>query len=133
MNLSTLYNGRANRRKDMLHGRTPIQALFDDLQASEFLHFHRCDENGTITSLFFAHKESVRLARQYHHVALMDCTYKTNKYRLPLLHIAGMTSFNSHFSVGFCFLKEEKQSDYTWALSNHIDTGNTPGCDCDRP
>nr|CCA20627.1 conserved hypothetical protein [Albugo laibachii Nc14] len=28
-----------------------------------------------------------------------------------------MTSFNSHFSVGFCFLKEEKQSDYTWVLS----------------
>nr|CCA18072.1 Pc21g00130 putative [Albugo laibachii Nc14] len=117
VNLSTLYNGRANVLKDLLHGRTPIQALFDDLQASKFLHFHRYDENGMITSLFFAHKESVRLARQYHHVALMDCTYKTNKYRLPLLHIVGMTSFNSHFSVGFCFLKEEKQSDYTWALS----------------
>nr|CCA18090.1 Pc21g00130 putative [Albugo laibachii Nc14] len=28
-----------------------------------------------------------------------------------------MTSLNSHFSVGFCFLKEEKQSGYTWALS----------------
>ena len=28
-----------------------------------------------------------------------------------------MASFNRHFSVGFCFLKEEKQNDYTWALS----------------
>ena len=47
----------------------------------------------------------------------MDCTYNTNKYRLPLLHIVGMTSFNSQFPVGFCFLKEEKQNDYMWALS----------------
>ena len=47
----------------------------------------------------------------------MDCTYKTNKYRLPLLHIVGMTSLNSQFSAGFCFLKEEKQKDYMWALS----------------
>nr|CCA25904.1 Pc21g00130 putative [Albugo laibachii Nc14] len=92
-------------------------SYFHDLQASKFLHFHRYNENGTITSLFFAHKESVRLSRQYHHVSLMDCIHKTNKYRLPILHIVGMTSFNSHFSVGFCFLKEEKQSDYTWALS----------------
>ena len=83
VNLSTLCNGRANVRKDMLHGSTPIQAIFQDLQASKFLHFHRYDENGTMTSLFFAHKESVRLSRQYHHVSLMDCVYKTKKCRLP--------------------------------------------------
>ena len=47
----------------------------------------------------------------------MDCTYKTNKYRLPLLHIVGMTNFNSQFSAGFCFFKEEKLNDYMWALS----------------
>ena len=67
--------------------------------------------------LFFAHKESIRLACWYRHVVLMDCTYKTNKYRLPLLHIGGMTSFNSQFSVDFCFLKEEKQNNYMWGLS----------------
>nr|CCA20967.1 Pc21g00130 putative [Albugo laibachii Nc14] len=117
VNLSTLYNGRVNVRKEILHMRTPIQALFDDLQAFEFLHFHRCDENETITSFFFANKECVRLARQYHRVALMNCKYKRNKYRLPLRHIVGTTSSNSHFSVGFCFLKEEKKKDYTWALS----------------
>ena len=66
---------------------------------------------------FFAQKESVRLACRYHHVVLMECTYKTNKYRSPLFHIVGVTLFNSQFSVGFCFLKEEKQNDYMWALS----------------
>ena len=84
---------------------------------ANFTHFHRCDDDGAITSLFSAHKESIRLACQYHHVVLMDCTYKTNEYRLPLLHIVGMTSFNIQFSVVFCFLKEEKQNEYMWTLS----------------
>ena len=81
-NLSTLYNERTKLRKDKLNERTPIQALFDDLQASNFTHFHRRDDDGAIT-FFFAHKESIRLASRYHHVMLMDCTYKINKYRLP--------------------------------------------------
>ena len=51
-NLSTLYNERTKLRKDKLNGRTPIPALFDDLQASDFTHFHSCDDDGAITSLF---------------------------------------------------------------------------------
>ena len=51
-NLSTLYNERTKLRKDKVNGRTPIKALFDDLQASNFTHFHRCDDDGAITSLF---------------------------------------------------------------------------------
>ena len=35
-NLSTLYNERTKLRTDKLNGRTPIQALFDDLQANNF-------------------------------------------------------------------------------------------------
>ena len=50
-NLSTLYNKRTKLRKYKVNGRTPIQALFDDLQASNLTHFHRCDD-GAITSLF---------------------------------------------------------------------------------
>ena len=134
-NLSTLYNERTKLRKDKLNGRTPIQALFDDWQAINFTLFHRCDDDRAITSIFFAHKESIWLACRYHHVVLMDCTYKTNKYRLPLLHIVGMKSINSQFSVGFCFLKEERQNDYMRHIKtcSHPNTRGAPSRDCDRP
>ena len=59
---------------------------------------------------FFAHKKSFGLACQYHHVVLMDCTYKPNKYRLPLLHIVGMTRFNNLFSAGYCFFKKRSKT-----------------------
>ena len=54
---------------------------------------------------------------RYHSVLLMDCTYKMNKFKMPLLHIIRMTSFNTTFSSCFAFLKEEKEDDYEWALT----------------
>ena len=110
-NLSTLYNERTKLRKDKLNGRTPIQALSDDLQASKFYALSQMWWWWSNNLPFFAHKESIRLACPYHHVVLRDCTYKTNKYRLPLLHIVGMTSFKSQLSIGFCFPEEEKHND----------------------
>ena len=50
----------------------------------------------------------------------MDCTYRTNKYRLPLLHILGCTNLGTFFSAGFCFLRNETQLDYHWAVSTFL-------------
>jgi len=50
----------------------------------------------------------------------MGCTYKTNKYRLPLLHILDCTNLQTFFSAGYCFLHGEKQEDYYWALSTFL-------------
>ena len=46
----------------------------------------------------------------------MDCTYKTNKFRLPLLVIQGVTPTHSSFIVGFAFILKETEEDYTWAM-----------------
>lgn len=46
----------------------------------------------------------------------MDCTYKTNKYKLPLLVIVGHTSLGITFYVGFAFLAKEKKADCLWVL-----------------
>ena len=46
----------------------------------------------------------------------MDCTYKTNKYGMPLLDIIGMSSFNKSFYSCFVFVKSERTEYYTWAL-----------------
>ena len=46
----------------------------------------------------------------------MDCTYKTNRYCLPLLEIVGVTSTNLTFSVAFVYLEAEHVDNYTWAM-----------------
>ena len=56
------------------------------------------------------------LAKTYSSIFVMDCTYKTNKYGMPLLDIIGMSSFNKSFYSCFVFVKSERTEDYTWAL-----------------
>jgi len=46
----------------------------------------------------------------------MDCTYKTNKYKMSLLIIIGVTCLNTSFFVAFCFMKGENFGDYCWVL-----------------
>nr|CAG8652006.1 14323_t:CDS:1 [Entrophospora candida] len=113
----TIYNTLHSIREERLDGRTPIQALFDKLQESDFEFDYQRDHQNHITHLFFAHRISIALTRTYPVVLLLDCTYKTNRYRMPLLNVVGMTSFNTTFFSCFAFLKDEKEADYEWALT----------------
>ena len=46
----------------------------------------------------------------------MDCTYRTNKFRMPLFVVTGVTPLSTTFFVGFAFLSQERKTDYEWAL-----------------
>ena len=52
----------------------------------------------------------------------MDCIYKTNLYCLLLLHTVGMTPWNKTFTSSYCFLRDEKEDDYIWALTAIAET-----------
>jgi hypothetical protein len=62
----------------------------------------------------------------------MDCTYKTNKYKMPLLDINGVTATGNTFYAGFVFLHNEQQSSYNFAVQNLFDVytqlGVPPPC-----
>ena len=59
---------------------------------------HDCktDERGQITHLFFANSGSLDLLKAFPDVLLMDCTYKTNLYGMPLLVICGVTNLKTY-------------------------------------
>ena len=66
----------------------------------------------------FAHPESIKYANKYNRVFVLDCTYKTNRYGMPLLHIIGVSPSNSTFSIAFCFMQNEQEESYIWALKS---------------
>ncbi|XP_028099052.1 protein FAR1-RELATED SEQUENCE 5-like [Camellia sinensis] len=70
----------------------------------------------TVTDLFWAHPVSLDLLRTFPRVLIMDCTYKTNRYRLPLLEIVGVTSTHMTFSVAIAYLQTKRVDNYAWAL-----------------
>jgi hypothetical protein len=49
-------------------------------------------------------------------VLIMDYTYKTNKYKMPLLNINGVMATSNLFYGGFIFLYNKKQDSYNFAL-----------------
>ncbi|GAO51032.1 hypothetical protein G7K_5144-t1 [Saitoella complicata NRRL Y-17804] len=76
----------------------------------------RVDNENRITSLIFTHPQSVSFTKRFRNVFVMDCTYKTNKFEMPLLHIVGMTCCNTSFTSALCFLSRETREDYLWAM-----------------
>ncbi|POW14206.1 hypothetical protein PSHT_07468 [Puccinia striiformis] len=114
----TINNAIHKIRQAELDGKTPIEALLNLLKQRNWLWDVDINSAGVIQNLFFAHPGSVHLARLYHHVALLDATYKTNRYKLPLLHVIGQTATNKSFAIAFCFLMYENNEGYLWAVNN---------------
>ena len=83
---------------------------------SYFYHHRRCEENDTVKDLFYAHPSSIKLLRAFPGVLLMDWTHKTNRYKLPLLEIVGVTSTGLTFSAGCAYMEHEREDNYKWAL-----------------
>jgi len=89
--------------------------------STKYLHVfykYETDLDGHITHLFFSKNSSIALSRYFSTVFIIDCTYKTNRFRMPLMNVVGITSCNQTFFSCFTFWKEEKEADYIWALKN---------------
>ncbi|KAI8543066.1 hypothetical protein RHMOL_Rhmol08G0189400 [Rhododendron molle] len=56
------------------------------------------------------------MLRAFPRVLMMDCMYKTNRYKFPLLQIVGVTCTELTFNVAFAFIECEKEENYTWVL-----------------
>ncbi|CAG8809284.1 19847_t:CDS:2, partial [Cetraspora pellucida] len=82
-----VYNAREWLRQQNLAGRSPIQALIDELKEGNFTYKYECNDTGSITYLFFMHNESIALTRQYSSVVLMDWEEKID-YQWALDHFA---------------------------------------------
>ena len=78
-----------------------------------------CDVIGKdiVNDIFFAHLESIKLLRAFPYVLVMDSTYKTNRYNMPLFEIVGFTCTWKVFCTTFAFMNSEREDNYTWILT----------------
>jgi hypothetical protein len=66
--------------------------------------------------LFFVYRKLLEMYQSYPEVLLIDCTYKTNRFHMPLCGIMGITGLNTSFFVALAFLPMEQEADYTWVI-----------------
>jgi alpha-glucosidase len=111
-----VYNLRKSFLRQQLAGRTPIQYLQDQLYTHQWKFAFKQDKEGCITFFMFASPQSIRYANQYNRVFVLDYIYKTNRYGMPLLHIIGVSPSNTTFSIALCFMENEQEESYEWAL-----------------
>ncbi|XP_038693791.1 uncharacterized protein LOC119991519 [Tripterygium wilfordii] len=115
--IDTIYNARKKIRAAEKADRSEMQVLMSFLHESGYIFYHRTNAlTNELEDLFFAHPGSLELLRAFPHVLLMDATYKTNGFRMPLLKIVGVASTNLTYCMAFVYFSGEKEDNYTWAL-----------------
>jgi hypothetical protein len=84
-----IYNLNASFKREQRHGLSANDALITHLKNNK-IHFkiNITLENRT-RHLFIAYPQSIQLAQANQDVILIDNTYKTNKFNMPLLHMIG--------------------------------------------
>ncbi|KAK2383491.1 protein FAR1-RELATED SEQUENCE [Trifolium repens] len=113
-----IYRKRNMLQKQERGHSTEMQHLLQWLDDAKYVTWNRRKDDGSdvLSDIFWAHPESIKLLNLFPIVFVMDCTYKTNKYRQPLLQIIGITSTDLTFAVGFSYMESEKTDNYRWAL-----------------
>ncbi|KAJ9560030.1 hypothetical protein OSB04_005190 [Centaurea solstitialis] len=115
---STVYNARSKFRMLERAGKTQMQAVMSFFHEKSYVYESRVNHStNELENLFFAHPKSLELWHAFPHVVLIDATYQTNRYSLPILEIVGVTPTNKTFCIAFVLMHKEDEPSYTWALS----------------
>jgi MULE transposase domain len=90
-----------------------IRGLIND---PKWLYDYYYDEENRLERIIFFNKELVKLLTLFLSVLILDATYKTNRFNLPLINICTMTATNETLLIGQAFVTHEEIGDYEWVL-----------------
>ncbi|CEP18083.1 hypothetical protein [Parasitella parasitica] len=97
--IKSVYNAVAKLRAEVLDGRTPVQMLVDLVTGMTDYSFDiKFNQDGKMKCFFFAYNPSVE------------------RMKMPFLEAVGMNSENKTFFLCGCFLTNEAEEDYRWAI-----------------
>ncbi|KAL5133350.1 Protein FAR1-RELATED SEQUENCE 6 [Glycine soja] len=114
--IKQIYNARSAYCSSIRGADTEMQHLMKLLERDQYIHWHRLKDEVVVRDLFWYHPDAVKLCNACHLVFFIDNTYKTNRYRLPLLDFVGVTPTTMTFSDGFAYLEAERVNNIVWAL-----------------
>jgi hypothetical protein len=116
--INQIYKNRQILQQQERGPKTEMQQLLQLLDDAKYVCWSRRRDNDSeiLRDIFWAHPDSIKLLNMFPIVLIMDSTYKTNKYRHPLLEIVGLTSTELTFPVGFAYMEQEREDNCRWAL-----------------
>nr|XP_004507516.1 protein FAR-RED ELONGATED HYPOCOTYL 3-like [Cicer arietinum] len=115
--IKQVYNARQAYRTSLRGNRTEMQHLLTLMKRDKYVYqYKKVDGSDELRDIFWTHPDAITLVNNFHIILIMDSTYKTCRYRMPLLEIIGVTSTEMTFCVGFAYLQSERVDNFTWAL-----------------
>ncbi|XP_026430330.1 uncharacterized protein LOC113326878 [Papaver somniferum] len=114
--ISTIYAAKATIKRTESDGRLVMQQSEWLAEKLNYAMQTRVGPGNKVTHIFLAHPRMVDLAQFFYQVLLIDCTYNTNRYNMPMLNVVSHTSDKQSFTVAWCFMEKEEIEDYVWAL-----------------
>ncbi|KAJ1375375.1 MULE transposase domain [Sesbania bispinosa] len=115
--IKQIYNARQAFRSALRGPRTEFQNLMKLMDRDNYVYWHRRHEDSDVVrDIVWTHPDAMKLLNIFHIVLIIDTTYKTNKYKLPLLEVVGVTSTELTFSVAFAYIEQEKTDNFMWVL-----------------
>jgi len=86
-----------------------MQHLMYLLECDMYIHWHVMNDEEVVCNIFWTQPDVVKLLNAFNIVFFIDNTYKTNRYRLPLLEIIGVTCTVLTFSASFAYMEVERE------------------------
>ncbi|RZB80824.1 Protein FAR1-RELATED SEQUENCE 5 [Glycine soja] len=114
--IKQIYNARSAYHSSIRGANTEMQHLMKHDKRDQYIHWHRLKDEVVVRDLFWCHPDAVKLCNACHLVFFIHSTYKTNRYRLPLLDFVGVTPTGMTFFAGFAYLEGERVNNIVWAL-----------------
>jgi hypothetical protein len=123
-----LYNERDKIHREKLGYRSIMGVLVNAL--SEFNDKHKVitgeffadfqikydEREGFLTHLFVFHSLHRKLLMANPKILVLDLTYRTNRYKMPLVNIIGIIPYNKSFFAGSAFIPSERVLDFEYVF-----------------
>ncbi|XP_074558136.1 protein FAR1-RELATED SEQUENCE 6-like [Curcuma longa] len=99
-----------------------LRLFFTRMQAknTNFFNVVDLDEEGHVRNVFWADARSRAAYQYYNDVVMLDTTYVTNKYDLPLATLVGVNHHGQLVLLGCCLLSDETMETYVWLFKAWI-------------
>ena len=114
--IKQIYNARSAYRSSIRGSDTEMKHQMKLLEGDQYIHWHRLKDEDVVRDIFWCHPDAVKLCNACNLMFLIDSTYKTNRYKLPLLDVVGVTPMRMTFSAGFVYLEGEHVNNVVWDL-----------------
>ncbi|KAI5668274.1 hypothetical protein M9H77_18127 [Catharanthus roseus] len=137
-----IYNVLVKIKKNRMQGRNTVEeVLCLSAQRGYTVFYRNCEESNVLSDIVVAYLTSIEMTRTWPYVLILDTTYKTNKYNMPLLEAVGMTPIGKNFTVATVFMCNEQATMYTWVFqqikhlyfSSAMSTGNDQDFNAGEP